>query len=388
MLSETELLDLFHKYRTHEITEPEFQKLQVWINSSEENHRFFSNYVKLYKRELQADASRRANPSFAWQAIERKRKSYHMRHRFYAVAAVACLLSIVVAGAVYLHSYHTAPLVVEQPSTLADAFPDMPKNKVTLTLSSGQQVVLDKDSMQTISENGLAVASGTNTSLNYQHVDTQNSTPQYNTVHVPEGSTFALTLSDGTQVTLNSSSTFRYPVAFTKDRCVELVGEAYFDVVHNGASFVVKVDRKEVRVLGTRFNVSGYRAEDMITTLVDGKVEVKNGEMRRQLLPGDQATISDEEGTMSVEKVDTELYTSWVTGKYDFSDTPLSTILSQLELWYGVEIVYKDSEVRNFCFDGTVFRNKSLGFSLDIIQQVSDVQFERAGKVVFVSRQK
>lgn len=388
MLSETELLDLCHKYRTHEISESEFQELRAWINSSEENHRFFSNYVKLYKAELRAETFRKADPSSAWQIIERKRKSYRMRRRFYTVAAVACLLAVVVVGGVYLNSYHTVPVVSEQSATLADAFPDMPKNKVTLTLSSGQRIVLDKDSVQTISDNGLTVASGTNASLNYQHVDTQASTPQYNTIDVPEGSTFTLTLSDGTQVTLNSSSTFCYPVVFSGDRCVELTGEAYFDVVHNGTSFIVKADKKEIRVLGTRFNVSAYRAEDMVTTLVDGKVEVKNGEMSKQLLPGDQATINHTKGSISVEKVDTELYTSWVTGKYEFSRTPLSTILSQLELWYGVTVVYKDSQVKELCFDGTVFRNKPLGFSLEIIQQVSDVQFERVDGAIFVSLHK
>ena len=264
----------------------------------------------------------------------------------------------------------------------------MPKNKVTLTLSSGQQIVLDKDSVQAISDNGLAVANGTNTSLNYKDVFSDASVPQYNTVTVPEGSTFTLTLSDGTQVTLNSSSVFRYPVAFRGDRCVELIGEAFFDVTHNGTSFMVKVDNKEVKVLGTRFNVSGYSEKDMVTTLVEGKVEVKSGDRSKLLQPGEQATVDENKGNISVAKVDTELYTSWITGKYDFTQTPLSTILSQLSLWYGVKVVYKDPHVKDFHFDGTVFRNKPLGFSLEIIQQVSDVQFDRQDGVVFVSLQK
>ena len=49
MLSEEELIDLCGKYKTHELSEAEFQKLQAWVNSSEENFQFFSNYVKLYK---------------------------------------------------------------------------------------------------------------------------------------------------------------------------------------------------------------------------------------------------------------------------------------------------------------------------------------------------
>lgn len=387
MLSETELIDLCRRYTIHELTEAEFQKLQVWVNSSEENHRFFSNYVKLYKAELRVEASQKADPDSGWLAIERKRKSYSLRHRFYIVAAVACLLGVIVGSAVYLNSYNGVPAIIE-PVTLTETFPDMPKNKVTLTLSSGQQIVLDKDSVQAISDNGLAVANGTNTSLDYQNVASDASVPKYNTVTVPEGSTFTLTLSDGTQVTLNSSSVFRYPVAFRGDRCVELIGEAFFDVTHNGTSFMVKVDDKEVKVLGTRFNVSGYSEKDMVTTLVEGKVEVKSGSRSKLLQPGEQATVDENKGSISVAKVDTELYTSWITGRYDFTQTPLSTILSQLSLWYGVKVVYKDAQVKDFHFDGTVFRNKPLGFSLEIIQQVSDVQFDRQDGVVFVSLQK
>lgn len=387
MLSETEITDLCRRYKTHELTEAEFQKLQAWVNSSEENHRFFSNYVKLYKADLRVEASQKADPDSGWLAIERKRKTYRLWHRFYIVAAVACLLGVIVGSAVYLNSYNGVSAIIE-PVTLAEAFPDMPKNKVTLTLSSGQQIVLDKDSVQAISDNGLAVANGTNTSLDYQNVASDASVPQYNTVTVPEGSTFTLTLSDGTQVTLNSSSVFRYPVAFRGDRCVELIGEAFFDVTHNGTSFMVKVDDKEVKVLGTRFNVSGYSERDMVTTLVEGKVEVKSGGRSKLLQPGEQATVDENKGSISVAKVDTELYTSWITGKYDFTQTPLSTILSQLALWYGVKVVYKDPQVKDFHFDGTVFRNKPLGFSLEIIQQVSDVQFDRQDGVVFVSLQK
>ena len=62
-----------------------------------------------------------------------------MRQRLYRVVVAACLLTAVILGAFYFNSYDETP-VVEKPVTLAEAFPDLPKNKVTLTLSSGQPV--------------------------------------------------------------------------------------------------------------------------------------------------------------------------------------------------------------------------------------------------------
>lgn len=388
MLSEDKLIELCHKYRMHTLTEVEFRKLQAWIDESEENHLFFSNYVKLYKAEARSEAGKLANASAAWAAIQRKRKQIYLRHRIYFISAAACFCSVLLGTAIYLGWWGTPQLPQTPDAALTELFPVLPQNKVTLTLSSGQQIVLDKDSMQTISDKGTVVASGTNQVLDYQNVPAQSMVAQYNTVAVPGGSTFSLTLSDGTKVTLNSSTTLRYPVTFNGNRSVELSGEAYFDVTHTGSPFVVKVDGREIEVLGTRFNISAYRSRNLVATLVEGKVAVKNGTMHRQLSPGQQATLNVNDNTLSVEEVDTDLYTSWTTGKYDFSDTPLRTILTQFELWYGVRITYKDERVKNLRFDGTVFRQKPLGFSLEIIQQVSDVRFTRSGETIVVSQNK
>lgn len=385
MLSENELVDLCHKYQTHKLTESEFQLLQSWVNESEENLRFFSNYVKLYKSEKRIEANQHADAAKGWTIIERKLKQHRLRRKLYYAAIAACFFSFLLGTAVYLYTYQDSSLPAEEPS-LAELFPNLPQNKVTLTLSSGQQIVLDEEQAKEIADNGKVVAQGSNNSLSYQPDNTPASSIQYNTITVPEGSTFSLTLSDGTQVTLNSTTTFRYPVSMQDKRIVELNGEAYFDVTHTGKPFTVKADGKEIKVLGTQFNISAYHSQNMITTLVKGKVEVKNGIARKLLAPGQQATISPEDNAITVEEVNTAIYTSWVTGIYEFSRTPLHNILSQFELWYGVKVVYKAEDARNICFDGAVFRNKPLGFSLEIIQQVSNVRFSKENGTIIVSK--
>lgn len=389
MLSENEITDLCNKYRTGELTREEFRKLKEWIQASEENREFFSNYVKLYKTGLRLKASHEASASEAWTNIERRCKRHKLQCRIYWCSAVACLLAVVMLTTYLFYPTAQLPAQDEKTGNLADIFPNLPRNRVMLTLSSGQQVVLDKDSLQFISDQGGVVANGTNNSLTYQATASpQTDTLAYNRISVPSGSVFSLILADGTKVVLNSSTTFRYPVNFRGDRVVEINGEAYFDVTRSGTPFIVKTPGREVRVLGTQFNVSAYEKRDMITTLVTGKVEIRSGAQRKRLVPGQQATIADASDDIAVEEVDTDIYTSWMSGRYDFQATPLQTILSQLELWYGVKMEYKDTCIRNIRFDGTVFRDRPLGFSLEIIQEVSDVEFTKHDHTIVVGLKK
>src|SRR5438876_952340 len=56
-----------------------------------------------------------------------------------------------------------------------------------------------------------------------------------------------------------------------------LDGEALFDVVADGARpFRVLIDRSEIRVLGTRFNVYRKPSGDVLVTVLNGAVEVQH----------------------------------------------------------------------------------------------------------------
>ena len=72
----------------------------------------------------------------------------------------------------------------------------------------------------------------------------------------PRGMDFKVILSDGSEVWLNAESSLEFPSAFTsKERRVNLKGEAYFKVARNEQNpFIVTTDKMQVRVLGTEFN--------------------------------------------------------------------------------------------------------------------------------------
>ncbi|MGH9735025.1 MAG: FecR family protein, partial [Candidatus Acidiferrales bacterium] len=96
-------------------------------------------------------------------------------------------------------------------------------------------------------------------------------------ISTEKGEQRTVVLTDGSRITLNADS--RVDVNF--DRSVRTVvlryGEAYFDVIHNGAQpFVVRAGDRQVVDLGTRFLVSRYGANDesVSVTVIEGRVAV------------------------------------------------------------------------------------------------------------------
>ena len=116
-----------------------------------------------------------------------------------------------------------------------------------------------------------------------------------NTVWVPQGGEYRLTLADGTEVWLNAESKLKFPTQFTGNkRTVELSGEAYFEVTGDtSCPFIIHTEGIEVKVSGTSFGIRSYQEEDAIlTTLVSGSVDVESHNSNVRLTPEHQAVFN------------------------------------------------------------------------------------------------
>lgn len=281
-------------------------------------------------------------------------------------SAAAAVLILLAAG--YYTWLNTKPL---RPEPAAETRPlDVAPGKkgAVLILANGSQVLLD--SLQ----NGLVASqNGVDAILkNGQLVYAPGKEPAgemvYNTISVPNGRVFQLSLPDGTKVWINSGSSIRYPVAFTgNQRQVEITGEAYFDVVKNSKMpFRVRVYNKaEVEVLGTQFNINAYENEDAIsTTLLEGSVKVTAGNaggrgeyLQQILLPGQQLQLTEKD--MSIIEPDIDNVIAWKNGLFNFEGMVLKQVMKQIARWYDVEIVYR-GKVPEGKFYGKISRDISL----------------------------
>ena len=165
-------------------------------------------------------------------------------------------------------------------------------------------------------------------------------------------------------------------------------GEVYLEVARDEKRpFVVHAGENEVRVLGTRFNLTAYPDEQkVITTLVEGSVEFLNDQSSIRLKPGEQSVLNRATNKLEKQKVDVSIYTSWVSGTYEYERMPLSDITRQLSRWYDVQFIFEAEEFRDHPFTGIVKRNQSLEEVLLIIEKTTNIRFEISERTIIIKR--
>ena len=174
-----------------------------------------------------------------------------------------------------------------------------------------------------------------------QKDDQMESFPSFQTLYVPAGQRAELVLPDSTRVWLNANSKLVYPTSFKEGiRQVELDGEAYFDVKHNGDNpFVVRTKSMNVTVLGTEFNVSAYSGiEEFNIALLRGSVELNSSDRsgKYRMKAGEQ--IFYREGKYVSAQIGNMDYFKWKEGVLSFNNQPIHVIIDKLRLYYDIRI--------------------------------------------------
>ena len=267
-----------------------------------------------------------------------------------------------------------------------------------LTLANGSTIILDSAHDGTLAQQGTTkIIKLDGGALAYRAAtDSRGQTTEqtgYNTIATPRGGQYRIILPDGSKVWLNAASSLRFPAAFAgNERTVELTGEAYFEIAKNAEKpFHVRVpsggtDGKDmdVEVLGTSFNVMAYANEEKIhTTLLEGKVKVKQGALAENLSPGREAIVDQATHAMEVADGNIEQAVAWKDGLFRFKETDIRELMRQVERWYDVDVVYRTTR-GDQDFTGVVSRNKNVSILLHMLELTGTVHFKIEGKRIIV----
>jgi ferric-dicitrate binding protein FerR (iron transport regulator) len=418
-----ELLVLLEKARAGNATGDDYSRIAAIINTDQTGELIAE--VDSFLEQENVDPSRHTDPynydywqrafleikeSYQKQNIQsaKVRRLSSLRRWWWAAASVILLLS---AGTYLLIKTNTPPQVAGVTKILPG------KEGAILTLADGSKILLDTAKNGIVAVQGGATAKIVNGTLIYEGTGSK---VVYNVMSTPKARKFHVILPDGTNAWLNSASSIRYPTTFTgNDRKVTVTGEVYFEVatvrLSSGLKMPFKVnviDKAEIEVLGTHFNVKAYENEPVInTTLLEGSIaitlahpqnEQSGGAMKDRdkkagkfiLKPGQQAQIlvdekkllvngkepkeaakktTDQEaqpGVTVTNNTDIDKVMAWKNNVFDFNDIAFADAMHQLERWYDIQVVYEKGIPTDVELSGKMTKDVTLNDLVTILEKI------------------
>jgi hypothetical protein len=245
---------------------------------------------------------------------------------------------------------------------------------------SGNEVLIDFTDPRKISANGLIINS----------VGQENGNPDV--LVVPFGKKANVKLSDGSRIWVNAGSRIIFPNSFSgKNREIYLVGEAYFEVMHDHKKpFLVKTSTVTIQVLGTSFNVSSYPDDDFVSAVLkEGKIRIEENDAgffssSVELSPNQMAVFKKDGNGIKVSKTNHEFYTAWKDGLLKFENAEINSLIIKVERFYNISIALKNATVGKERITGKLDLNAGMPEVFEYISKVSQAEVKKINTVEYV----
>ena len=366
----------------------EQRTLREWLSVSTRNKKIYDEFKDGKRLEQKIVESQQINWKNDYQHFITKRQRARKNRRMKTIIRYAAILTLpIVAAGIFLLQKNDQQAIVSISEVIKPG-----EHKAVLITGGGERITLSDSTLSPIQEQNGMIVNVTNNKVSYilpeDSLCTQGS-PIFNTLQIPRGGEYFLTLADGTEVWLNAETEIRYPVQFTGDkRVVYLDGEAYFTVAPDkNKPFTVVSTHASVSVLGTQFNFRAYPDErDVQTTLVSGSVIMQSEKYKQQikLVPGEQGVLEKNSAKLMKQEVNTYLYTAWKDGRFAFRDARLEDLFNILARWYDLSVFYQSPEAKDLRFTGDLNNTDDFKSILKIIEQNERVIFTVNQRTVFI----
>ena len=380
------IANLIYKYIKGSITGEELRTLDIWKNTSIYNQQLFDELCSHTFIDRRQVAEHLCDYLGAYRKVIFRKEKYIRRKRYkkwsIRVAIAATMVGVCLIALFPFREKVNEGRLAEQKPIVAGS------SRAILVLANGSDVVLTDSPVRDtlLLENGSQIVQEGG-KVSYQGVE-KGMPSMSNTLRVPRGGNYIVTLDDGTVVYLNSVSELRYPVQFAEnERKVYLSGEAYFEVAKDSARpFYVETDHLNIQVYGTVFNVNTHVPGKVQAVLVEGKIGLwTEGREEYTLTPSQLAIYDIARGKVEIREVNTRLYTAWQEGWFLFENERLEDVLMRLSLWYDVDVVYQCPSVKELRISGSMRHYESIEVILRAIEMNVNVHFKIDGRTIVVS---
>lgn len=208
----------------------------------------------------------------------------------------------------------------------------------------------------------------------------------WNTEHyvTQAGEILEIELADHSVITLNELSSLTVSKAFNKEeRLVDFEGEAYFNIAENPQKpFIIQSNSSEIRVLGTSFNVDARKERTSVEVdVTSGRVslsEIGNPSNRILLTMGMKGTFNSESKELVSVEFENQNFQAWRTEVLVFDDLKMSTVLDDMEEYFGVDLSVENEAILNCTFTSS-FTSPTLEEVVEILSLTLDLDYTETG---------
>lgn len=375
------------------------QTNQEWENFLQANHSAKYNIVqarKIIQLFNVSEGKLRDETKFnLWENVNEFNKNFSRRRKVIKLNvfiryAASILIIMAIGSAIYWRystsNNHYSFTKIESAQNNNPILVLANKKKIELTSDKESNIIVLKNQDALLVNNDSLVQ-------NTPQINTEQIV--FNEISVPYGKKVTLQLSDGTKVDLNAGSRFAFPQSFKgKNREVYLKGEGFFEVYQNAkVPFIVKTDNIDIKVLGTKFNVSAYEDDHTVSTvLVEGKVNVSQkskmfANSQFTLAPGQGCFYSVSEQSSVVKEVDVLDYILWKDGLYNFKKLPLSDVVNRLHKYYNISIHIEGEKLSGTLVSGKLVLSDDITEVMQYISKTIEGQSEKSADGTYILKQ-
>lgn len=361
-----------------ELTPAEETLFQEWLVQDERHRIYFDRLQKVWSSDKSTSALKADIPGVKARFDEYIRNERRLRRRMlskhvYRYAACCLLLLALGTGVFWFLCEKQIPV----PMAAVEKTLQPGDNKAIILLSDGKKVdvALLADTSRYKIE-GLEVEKEKGI---IHYVNSDSISTGYHTVIIPKGGEYQVSLGDGTKIWLNSETQLKIPTAFVgRERRVFLSGEAYFEVAKDERKpFIVETDLGKVKVYGTEFNIKRYPDEEYFkATLVEGSIGFSSDQVTDlKIRPGEQLSLAQGRQIPEVKQVKVYNEIAWKNRQFCFESQTLDEIMTTLQRWYDVDVIFMDPALKELKFSGTLNRFERIEKLLHLFEAGADIKF-------------
>lgn len=304
--------------------------------------------------------------------------------RIFIYASSACIILAISIG-IYLFQYKSSNIDIIGKELIVG---NQLNNENIQIISGGRNSTYQNDIIIKIDEEGKAKVTNIENKED-EYLDIDEST--HNRLIVPFGKRSQLILDDGSSMWLNSGTILEFPSVFLKHkREIRLLeGEIYIEVAPDPKrSFYVKTEKFDVKVYGTKFNLSLYESEQPSVVLVEGKISMLPSYNIKDeiLLASNDQAIYTENGNIIKQKVNVDNFISWKNGYLIFNETPMPDVLKEIGRYYNLSFNYdNDINLQKRACTGKIYLSKDLDNVMKTLAVLSSLKYNRTNDIIYIT---